>query len=161
MSKQASRGGASKQVFSATSPGFLYSVIVAILVILAAAGVKFPSDPASTALELTTLLSTSGFWSLIGVAAASILFPIYNAYKKGTLTFKGIFSSTLTWVAIAVLAFDSLALFGFNFPDGTAENLVYAIYAKDWSALASMLFTVIVPAVVRFIKDKNTAVVPA
>lgn len=143
-----------KTVFDASSPGFLYSVIVAVLAIFAAAGVHFPDAPAETANEITNLLSTSGFWALIGVAASSILFPIYNAWKKGQLSFKGIFSSTLTWVAIFVLFFDALALFGLKFPDGTAEQLVYAIYAKDWTSLISMFFTVILPVIVRFIKDK-------
>lgn len=145
-----------KAVFDASSPGFLYSVIVALLAIFAASGVHFPDTPAETATEITTLLSTSGFWALIGVAASSILFPIYNAWKKGDLSFRGIFSNTLTWVAIGVLVFDALALFGLKFPDGTAEQLVYAIYAKDWSALISMFFTVILPVVVRFIKEQRT-----
>jgi len=144
-----------KVVFDVSSPGFLYSVIVAALVVLAAAGVQFPDDPATTAGELTNLLSTSGFWALIGVAASSIFFPIYNAWKKGALNFKGIFSSTLTWVAIAVLAFDALALIGLHFPPGTAEQLVYAVYAKDWSSLISMFFTVILPVIVRYIKGKR------
>ena len=155
MSTQKTRTGAAKQVFDASSPGFLYTVIVAALTILAISGVQFPDNPEDTARELTNLLSTSGFWALIGVAASSILFPVYNAWKKGNLTFRGIFSNTLTWVALFVLFFDILALFGLNFPPGTAEQLAYAIYAKDWTSLTSMLLTVILPAVVRFIKDKN------
>ena len=143
------------QIFDTRSPGFIYSLTVSGLTIFAAAGVQFPSDPATTATDLTNLLSTSGFWALIGVAASSIFFPIYNAWKKGALNFKGIFSSTLTWVALAVLVFDALALFGLNFPAGTAEQLVYALYAKDWTSLISMFFTVILPVVVRFIKEKR------
>ena len=133
----------------------MYSVIVAALSIFAIAGVQFPNTPDEIGREITNLLSTSGFWALIGVAASSIFFPIYNAWKKGNLTFKGIFSNTLTWVAIFVLFFDALALFGLNFPAGTAEQLAYAIYAKDWTSLISMFFTVILPVVVRFIKDKK------
>lgn len=149
------RTGAAKQFFDIKSPSFLYTAIVTGLTVLAAAGVTFPDDPNAIAGELTSLLSTSGFWALIGVAASSIFFPVYNAWKKGNLSFKGIFSNSLTWVALAVLTFDAFALFGLRFPDGTAEQLVYAIYAKDWGSLFSMFMTVILPTVVRFIKDKN------
>lgn len=144
-----------KKVFDKKSPGFLYTLIVSILTILAIAGVQFPENPADIAGELSNLLSTSGFWALIGVAVSSVFFPIYNAWKKGNLSLKGIFSNTLTWVAIAVLGFDALALIGLKFPEGTAEQLVYAVFAKDWSALISMLVTTILPAVVRYIKDRR------
>lgn len=144
-----------KAVFDVKSPAFLYSAIVAALTVLAAAGVTFPDNPADIAGELTNLLSTSGFWALIGVAVSSVFFPIYNAWKKGDLTFKGVFSSTLTWVALAVLFFDALALFGLSFPPGTAEQLVYFIAAKDWGSLISMFTSVILPTVVRYIKDRR------
>ena len=147
--------GATQPVFNAASPGFLYTVIVTALTLLALAGGQFPDNPTDTATDLVNLLSTSGFWALIGVAASSIFFPVYNAWKKGDLSFKGIFSNVLTYVALGVLAFDAMALFGLNFPDGTAENLVYAVFAKDWSSLISILVTVVLPTVVRFIKDKK------
>jgi hypothetical protein len=154
MTKKAKING-QKAAFDASSPGFLYTVIVTALTLLALAGVQFPDNPADTAADLTNLLSTSGFWALIGVAASSILFPIYNAWKKGSLTFKGVFSNVLTYVALGVLFFDGLALLGLNFPTGTAEQLVYAVFAKDWTSLISLLFTVILPTVVRFIKSKQ------
>lgn len=150
--------GATQPVFNYKSPGFLYTVIVTALTLLALGGVQFPDNPADTATDLVNLLSTSGFWALIGVAASSIFFPIYNAWKKGNLSFRGIFTNVLTYVALAVLAFDAMALFGLNFPAGTAENLVYAVFAKDWSSLISILVTVVLPTVVRFIKDKKQVV---
>lgn len=125
------------------------------MTVLALAGVQFPDNPADIAADLSNLLSTSGFWALIGVAVSSVAFPIYNAWKKGDLSFKGIFSNTLTWVAIAVLVFDGVALIGLNFPAGTGEQIVYAVFAKDWSALVSILVTTVLPAIVRFIKEKN------
>ena len=156
MSK-ATKLGAQSPAFNPASPGFLYSLIVAALTIFAATGVNFPAEPGEIAGELTNLLSTGGFWALIGVAVSSVFFPLYNAWDKGQLNFSGIFSSTLTWVALAVLALDALALFGLNFPAGTAEQLVGMVFAKDWSALASMFFTVILPTIVRFIKDRAKA----
>ena len=142
-------------VFNAASPGFVYTVMVSALTVLALAGVQFPDNPADIAADLSNLLSTSGFWALIGVAVSSVAFPIYNAWKKGDLSFKGIFSNTLTWVAIAVLVFYGVALIGLNFPAGTGEQIVYAVFAKDWSALVSILVTTVLPAIVRFIKEKN------
>lgn len=145
-----------KPVFDAGSPGFLYTIIVSLLTIIAAAGVSFPESPADIAGDFTTLLSTSGFYAILGVIASSVAFPIWNAYKKGSIEFKGIFSSTLTWVAIGNIVFASIALTGFTLPDGTVEALVNAVAAKDWGAIISMLFTTIVPTIVRFLKDKKT-----
>ena len=152
---QKTRTGASKQVFDASSPGFLYTVIVSALTIFAASGVSFPADPGAIAGEITTLLSTGGFFAIVGVVVASIGFPIWNAWKKGALTFGGLFSSTLTWIALGNILFAGLALLGLSLPDGTVEQIVYGIAQKDWTALFSLLVTTIVPAVVRFIKDKN------
>jgi membrane protease YdiL (CAAX protease family) len=149
------RTSATKVVFDASSPGFLYTVIVSILTIFAASGVTFPADPGSIAGEITTLLSTGGFFAIVGVVVASIGFPIWNAWKKGALTFGGLFSSTLTWVAIGNILFSALALLGLSLPDGTVEQIVYGIAQKDWTALFSLLVTTIVPSIVRFIKERN------
>jgi hypothetical protein len=45
MSTQKTRTGAAKQVFDASSPGFLYTVIVSALTIFAASGVIVPGRP--------------------------------------------------------------------------------------------------------------------
>ena len=142
-----------------SSPGFIYTIVVAFLTIFAASGVQFPDKTADLANEVTTLLSSSGFYSIIGVIVASVAFPIWNAIQKKTLSFKGVFSSTLTWVAIGNAVFAAIALTGFTLPDGTIEQLVVAISVKDWGAIISMLFTTIVPAIVRLIKDKNAPAV--
>jgi hypothetical protein len=144
-----------KKIFDSSSPGFLYTVVVSILALLAWAGVEFPEKPAELAGEVTTLLSGGGFYAILGVVVSSIAFPIWNAVQKKRLTFDGIFSSTLTWIALGNILFAGLALTGFLLPDGTVEQLVYAIEAKDWAAIISMLVTTIIPAVVRFIKDKK------
>lgn len=149
----------SKPIFDANSPGFLYTVLVGVLAIFAWAGVSFPEKPAELAGDLTTTLSSGGWYALLGIIASSVLFPIYNAYKKKQLTFNGIFGSTLTWVAILNIVFAGIALTGFTLPDGTAEQIVYAAFAKDWSSLATIVFGTILPAVVRFIKDKKAPAV--
>jgi hypothetical protein len=144
-----------KKIFDSTSPGFLYTVIVSALAILAFAGVDLPAKPAEIAGEVTTLLSTGGFYAILGVVVASIAFPIWNAVKNKKLSFDGIFSSTLTWIALGNILFAGLALTGFLLPEGTVEQIVYAVEAKDWASIISMLVTTIIPAVVRFIKDKK------
>jgi len=159
MANQAQRTGANKQVFNASSPGFIYTLTVAFLTIFAAAGVQFPDKAAALANEVSTTLSSSGFYAIIGVIVASIAFPIWNAIQKKSLSFNGVFNSTLTWIAIGNALFAGIALTGFTLPDGTVEQLVMAISVKDWGAIISMLVTTIIPAVVRFIKDKNAPAV--
>lgn len=161
MSNQSMRTGAKKQVFNASSPGFIYTLVVAFLTIFAAAGVQFPDKAGELANDIATTLSASGFYAIIGVIVASVAFPIWNAIQKKTLSFAGVFNSTLTWIALGNALFAAIALTGFTLPDGTIEQLVMAISVKDWGAIISMLVTTIIPAIVRFIKDKNAPVVGA
>ena len=78
-----------------------------------------------------------------------------ESHKKKQFNFQGIFSSTLTWVALANTFFAVLALTGFTLPDGAVDALVAAVLAKDWGAIISMLFTTIIPTVARFFKDRK------
>lgn len=143
-----------KAVFNPASPGFLYAVVVTVLGLLAIAGVEFPDTPENIAGEITTLSGVS-FYAVLGILATSVIFPIWNAVQKGAFTLKGIFGSTLTWIAIANGVFAASAAFGLVFPDGTGANLVQFVAAKDWGSLFSLLITTIVPTIVRFIKDRN------
>ena len=138
--------------FSTTSPGFIYSLLVGGLTIVALAGVNFSQAPAELAGEITNSISSGGYYSLIGILAASVIFPVWNAYKKSNLSFKGIFKNTLTWVALGNVVFSAIALTGLTFPDGTVEDIVGAAAAKDWNSLISILITVVLSTVARFIK---------
>lgn len=148
-----------KAVFNAASPGFLYTIIVTVLTIFAVSGVHFPTSAEVLAGDITTTLSTSGIYAIIGVIISSVAFPIYNAVKSG-LKFSAatIFGSTLTWIAIGNIILSLLAIYGFVLPDGTLEQVIGAVQTKDWMALGSLFFTTIVPTVVRWIKDRNKAV---
>lgn len=142
--------------FDAKSPGFLYALIVSGLTVLAVSGVHFPSSAEQLAGEITTTLSTSGIYSIIGVVVASVIFPIYNAVKFGLkFTLHTIFSSTLTWISLGNIVLSLLALTGLMLPDGTVEQIIGAVQMKDWTALISLLFTSIIPTIVRWIKDKK------
>ena len=150
-----------KQIFDASSPGFLYTIIVAVLTIFAVTGVQFPTPVDVLAGDIETTLSTSGIYAIIGVVISSVIFPIYNAFKSGLkFSINTVFSSTLTWVAIGNIILSLLALTGFVLPDGTLEQIIAAVSTKDWIALASMFFTTIVPTFVRWLKDRR-AVVPS
>lgn len=147
-----------KKVFDTSSPGFLYTIIVGFLTIFAVSGVHFPSSPELLAGDITTTLSKSGFYSIIGVIISSVAFPIYNAVKSGLkFSITTIFGSTLTWIALGNIALSLLALTGFVLPEGTLEQIIGAVQTKDWMSLIGVLVTTIIPTFVRWIKDKKKA----
>lgn len=147
------------KVFNAASPGFLYSLIVAALTILAVSGIHFPSSAEVLAGQITTTLSTGGVFAIAGILISSIIFPIYNAVKSGLkFNLSTIFGSTLTWVAIGNMIVSLLLLTGLVLPEGTVEQIVGFVQAKDWIGLGTLLLTSIVPTVVRWIKQRQTAV---
>lgn len=140
-----------KPVFDPASPGFLYTIIVAILGIFATFGVSFPITVTELGEKITTSLNAGGIYSVVIIIMASVFFPIYNRIKNGG----PIMASTLTWIALANILLSVIALTGFTLPAGTVEQLVGAVQTKDWFALISLLATTIIPAVVRFIKSKS------
>lgn len=144
----------SKKTFDAGSPGFLYTIIASVLTIGAISGIQWGQSPEMLADNLVTTLSTGGVFALAGLIVSSVVFPAWNAYKKGLKTIKEVFSSTLTWIALGNILLAGLALTGFTLPEGTVDQIVAAAFSKDWNALISILFTTIIPTIVRFIKDK-------
>ena len=147
----------STKTFDASSPGFLYTVLVGVLTIFTVSGVHFPTPAEQLAGDLVSTLSQGGIYALIGVLVSSVIFPIWNAAKFGLKSLKEIFSSVLTWIALGNILLAAVALTGFVLPDGTLEQVILAVQMKDWSALAGVLFTTIIPTLVRFIKDKKAA----
>lgn len=143
-----------KKAFSATSPGFLYTVIVLLLTGLAAAGVTFPDSPQDLASEIVTGLSQSGIWAISGIILTSVLFPFYNAYKKG-LKWYDILGSTATYIALGNAVFGAVLLLGITIPDGTADAVVGAIQQKDWGNLFNLLLVNIATPIIRWIKDRK------
>lgn len=145
-----------KQIFSASSPGFLYTVIVLALTALAAAGVQFPATPEAITGDIITGLSQSGIWAISGILLTSILFPFYNAYKKG-LHWMDIWGSTATYIAFGNALFSAVLLTGIVIPPGTAEAIVGAIQMKDWGGLFTLVLTNVATPVIRWIKDRKKA----
>jgi len=142
--------------FSVTSPGFLYSAIVAVLTIIAAGGVQLPADPATVGSDFVTSLSTGGIFSLVGVIVSSLVFPIYNFVKSGLkFSFGAIFSLNTTWIALGNAAAAGIALTGFVLPQGTVEQIVGAVGTKDWMGLISILALTVGNTLIRFIKERQ------
>ena len=143
--------------FNAASPGFLYSVIVAALATFAAFGIQFPATPDALAGSITTSLSSGGVYAIVGVLITSIAFPIYNFVQaKGKFDFKAVFSKVSTWVAWGTAALSAVALTGFVLPDGTLEQVLVAIQAKDWMSLISILALTVGNTLIRYLKDRST-----
>ena len=152
---------ASTKNFDVKSPGFIYTIIVSILVLIAGAGVHFPTATDVLAGQIMTSLSSGGIYALIGVVISGVVFPVWNAIRAKTpFSWKNYWSSTFTWIALINIVLALLALTGLVLPEGTAEQIVGAIQMKDWTSLFSLLVTTILPTVVRWIKDmkKKTAV---
>lgn len=146
----------SQKFFSASSPGFLYAAVVAVLTIFAAAGVELPKDPASLGTDLVTSLSTGGIFSLAGVIVSSLVFPIYNFVQSGKkFSLRAIFSLNTTWIALGVAVSAAIALTGFVLPDGTVEQIVNAIATKDWMSLISILALTVGNTLIRWFKEKE------
>lgn len=143
-----------QKFFEVSSPGFLYSVIVSSLTIFAGAGVAFPKVPIDLGAEIVNSFNTGGVYALIGVIVASVVFPIYNAISAGTFSLKGIFSRNLTWIALGNIAVSGLALTGFVLPDGTPEQIVGAVSAKDWMSVVSIVALTVGNTLLRLIKQK-------
>lgn len=143
-----------QKFFEVSSPGFLYSVIVSALTIFAGAGVAFPKVPIDLGTEIVNSFNTGGVYALIGVIVASVVFPIYNAISAGTFSLKGIFSRNLTWIALGNIAVSGLALTGFVLPDGTPEQIVGAVSAKDWMSVVSIVALTVGNTLLRLIKQK-------
>lgn len=149
-----------KNVFSAKSPGFLYTVIVLALTALAAAGVTFPGSPDEITGNIVTGLSQSGIWAVSGIILTSVLFPFYNAYKKG-LAWYNILGSTATYIALGNAVFGGLLLVGIMIPDGTAEAIVGAVQQKDWGNLFNLFLVNILTPLIRWIKERRAKKVTA
>jgi succinate-acetate transporter protein len=145
-----------KQKFDKTSPGWYYSLFVLAFTALGLLGIELPEDPAAMADKVTTTLSDGGIFAVVGILVSSIIFPVWNFKKKGNkFNVKALTSSTLFWVALTSAALSLTVLIGFTVPDGTAEQIILAVNAKDWGGLLSVLALNIVNPLMRYLKDRQ------
>lgn len=143
--------------FSATSSNFLVNLFNVVLSIIAMAGVTLPADPSTITGDFTNTLSTGGWIAAIGLLIVNVASPLYHAFVKGTFSFTGLLSSSNFWIQIGTLAASALLLVGLTFPAGTVEQIVGAVYAKDWGTLTFVLFSNVLNPLIRWFKDKYAA----
>lgn len=146
-----------KAVFSTTSSNFWVNILTFVLATIALAGVELPATPDALASNISNTLSTSGWVALIGVIILNVGNPLYHAFMRKTFNLKAILGSSNFWINVASLGFALAVMGGVMIPDGTAEEIVGAIYGRDWTALAIILFTNVINPLVRFFRDKAQA----
>lgn len=147
-----------KKAFDATNLNFWARLFIFVLSVLALIGVHFPDTPTDTAISITTSLSSGGFISVLGVLAVSVFMPVYNLIRtKPKITLASIIGSPNFWIYFGSFVFGLAVMTGIHIPDGTAEQLVGAAFAKDWSALFSIALANIVDPIVRYFIDKKNA----
>lgn len=146
-----------KAVFSTTSSNFWVNILTFILATVALAGVELPTTPDALATDISNTLSTSGWIALLGVIILNVVNPLYHAFARKTFNVKAILGSPNFWVNVASLVFALAVMGGVMIPTGTAEEIVGAIYGRDWTALAIILFTNVINPVVRFFRDRAQA----
>lgn len=152
---------AKTQKFSTQSSNFWVNVANVLLSVVAMAGVNLPADPATITGDFSTTLSSTGWIAAVGILAINVISPIYHAFLKGSFSLNGVFSSSNFWIQVGSLAASALVLVGLAFPAGTVEEIVGAVYAKDWSALLVILFSNVLNPLIRFFKDRFTATASA
>lgn len=149
---------AAKQNFDPKSAGWIYSVSVFVLTILALLGVGFSDSIPNISQQVQTSISGGSYIALLSVVGVSVLFPVWNLIqKKQKISLKNMFSSTANVVALANAALGIVALTGFVLPAGTVDQLVAAVTVKDWASLIGILFSTVIPTLVRFLKDKKAS----
>lgn len=147
-----------KKNFKASNPNFIARLMIFVLSIFTVIGVRLPESPEVITDKITTTISTSGFVAVAGILLISVFMPIYNLVKtKPKITLSTIIGNPNFWIYFASFALGLLVMIGINIPDGTAAELVGAIYAKDWGALVTLAFANIVDPIVRYFLDRKNA----
>lgn len=146
-----------KNAFSFSSSNLWVNAITFVLATVALAGVQLPANPNSLSLDIVNTLNNAGFIAVIGIIALNVANPIYHAFLKGEINFKGVLGSPNFWINAGSLAAGVLVLFGLEFPNGTVEQIVGAIYSKDYSALLFVVFSNVMNPLIRWFRDKANA----
>lgn len=146
-----------KPVFSWSSSNLWVNLVTFVLAGFALAGVELPENPNSLSTEIVTLVKGGGYIAVIGIIILNVANPLYHAVIKSAFNLKAMLGSPNFWVNLGSLAASAVAAFGLAFPDGTIEQIVGAIYAKDYSALIFLLIANIGNPLIRWFREKKKA----
>lgn len=148
-----------KKVFDAGSPGFIASIITAVLTITGIAGIEYPQLPADIADQLVSTFNESGVYAVVGILIVNIVAPIWNFIrKKEKLNWKNVLGSVTTWLSLAGVAISGFLLFNLEIPTDAPGQIAGAITARNWSLLGSLLVVTVIVPVIRWIRDRKQAV---
>lgn len=146
--------------FSIKSSNFWVNGLNFVLSVVALAGVALPQNPNSLSTEIVNTLDTSGIIAVSGLLILNVISPIYHAVIKNTFSLKGVFASSNFYIQAGTFAASALVLWGVELPSGTVEQIVGAIYAKDYAGLLIVLFTNLFNPLIRFLKDRKAPAEP-
>lgn len=146
--------------FDPKNPNFAARLIIFALSVLAMIGVKFPDSPTVIADGITNALSGGGYFALITVLGISVVMPIVNFIRsKPALNFKAIvltlIGSPNFWIYLGNFIFGLVILLGIKIPAGTADEIVGAVYGKDWTGLLLIAVTNIFDPLIRYLRDRK------
>lgn len=144
----------SKQ-FSFASTNLWFQVVLFALAIMAGLGIKLPSSPDAIAGDIVNTFNNSGIYAVIGILVVSVIGPVYNFIKsKPKLSLSAFIADPNNWVYFVSFIASLAVIAGIAIPPGTAENLISAVFARDWAAVASVAVGSIVVPLVRFLIDR-------
>lgn len=147
-----------KQTFSWTSSNLITQILTFILSVFAMAGAAFPGGAEGTASEISqTILSGSGVWAIGAVIVLNLVNPLYHFFvkNKGGNKLLAVLGSPNFFISLFSLLSGIAIVAGIGIPDGTGEAVIGAIFAKDWSALAILIFSNILSPIVRYFRNKR------
>jgi hypothetical protein len=151
-----------KQNFSSSNPNFWARLLIFAFSVIALLGVQIPESPAMLTDKIVTTISGGSAYAVIGILIVSVLMPIINFVRsKPKLDLYAIIGSPNFWIYFASFVLGCLVLLGIDIPDGTAEQLVGAIFAKDWGGLATVAFVNLADPFIRWWRDKRQTSVTA
>lgn len=141
--------------FSASSRNLWLQVVLFALAIMAGLGIQLPSSPEAIAGDIVNTFTNSGIYAVVGILVVSVIGPVYNFIKsKPRLSFAAFIADPNNWVYFVSFLASLAVIAGIAIPPGTAENLVSAVFARDWAAVASVAVGSVVVPLVRFLIDR-------
>lgn len=150
-----------KKLFSLQSPNLWVNILNLVLSVIAIAGVELPQNPNSLSLDIVNTLNTSGVIAVLGLVFVNVASPIYHAVIKNKFSLKNVLASSNFYIQAGTLALAALAYWGLYLPDGTVEQVVGYIFAKDYGSLLGVLFLNVFNPLIRFLKDRKAQGAPA